>query len=110
MRNVTVRPGGWSVTANATNATATASKAASANSTSAHYVSSISGSFSAAAAGILMVLKQETTEIGRWYVTNQLHINLSVPIKAPENTAVSVELSAGGAAVVGAVTIAGYTI
>lgn len=110
MRNVTVKPEGWIVTANATNATATASRAADANTTSRHYVASVSGSFSAAASGILMVLKQGSTEIGRWYVHNALHVVFESPVAIAPNTACSVELSAGGAAVVGAVDLCGYTI
>lgn len=110
MRSVTVRPEGWIETANASNATATASRAADANSTSRHYVTGVSGSFSAAAAGILLVLKEGSTEIGRWYVHNALHVVFDTPVAIAPNTACSAELSAGGSGVTGAVDLTGYTI
>jgi hypothetical protein len=98
----------WIETANETNDTATATRAAPAGGLS-HFVTSISGSFSATAAGVLLVLKQGTTEIGRWYVYDSLAVVFSSPVKIDAATAVNAELGAGGSTVVGAVTLTGYT-
>lgn len=103
--------GSWTVTANADNAAATATKAADSNTAARHYITSISGSFSAAVAGKLMTLKQGATEKGRWYVHNALVLAFDSPIELDANTAAELELAASGSAgQIGAVTMTGYTL
>lgn len=98
----------WVVTATADNNIATATKAAETGKS--HYVTSISGSFSAAAIQ-LMQLKDGTTTIGNYHVHNQRDIVFAKPIKITAGNAVSLTLAASGSAgVVGAVTLAGFTI
>ncbi len=102
--------GSWVSTANADNALATVTRTAPGNGLR-HFITSISASFSAAVAGKLLVLKQGTTEIARWYVHNQLHIVFDSPIEIDPARAISVELAASGTAtVIGAATVTGQTL
>lgn len=100
----------WVEEANADNAAATASKAAGGAGVK-HYVTSVSGSFSAAAVGKELQLKDGSTVIGRWYVHNQLHVTFPVPVEITANTAVSAVLAASGNLTeIGGVTLTGFTI
>jgi hypothetical protein len=100
----------WAEGANADNLAATATKAAGGTATR-HYVTGVSGSFSAAAAGKELLLKDGATVIGRWYVHNQLHITFPVPIEISDNAAAEAVLAASGTlGVLGAVTLTGFTV
>lgn len=104
----------WIETANADNALATATRAAppaQAGGVS-HYITSVSGSFSVSqTVGKTLILKQGTTEKGRWYVITDVVLSFPSPIKLDPGTAANLELAASGtAAQVGAVTMTGYTI
>jgi len=102
-------PEGAIATANADNALATVTKAAEAG--KAHYVTGVSGGYSAAVAGGLLVLKDGITEIGRWYIHNALDLSFAdAPLKCTPGSAVSAELSASGTlGVIGAVNLTLYT-
>lgn len=105
---VSGRPATWSVTATADNAAATATKAAEAGKS--HYVTSISGAFSAAAIK-LMTLKDGTTVIGNHYVHNASGFNFANPIKIASGNLAELSLAASGTAgVIGAVTLNGFTL
>lgn len=98
---------GWIATGTATNATATATKAAATGKT--HYVTSVSGAFSAAAI-FLLQLKEGTNVIGEWYVHNSFSISFGkAGIPGSRGGAVSAELSAGGVGVIGKVNITGFS-
>ena len=98
----------WTETTTADNAAATATHALAAGQS--HYVTSISGSFLAAAIN-LMTLKDGVTTIGNFHVHNQREIPFVPPLKITAGAAVELELGAsGGAGNIGAVTMAGYTI
>lgn len=99
---------GWSEIDNQTNALATATRVAETGKR--HQVTGVSGSFSAAAAGILLVVKDGTTEIYREYIHNAGGMSFPAPLDITEGAACSAELSAGGAAVIGSVNLNGYTI
>lgn len=99
---------GWIEKGSADNATATATKAAAAGKR--HYITSVSGSFTAAAAGKVLTLKDGTTVLGEWAVHNQFDQAFPLPIRATLGNAVSAELAASGTAgVLGKVTITGFT-
>lgn len=99
----------WVETANADNATATATKSAPSGGI-AHYVTGVAGGYSAATAGTTLLLKEGATEIARWYVHNSISEDFSSPIKLSPGTAVNLELGAsGGAGTIGGVTLKGYT-
>lgn len=97
----------WSLTATATAAAATVARAAEAGKS--HYVTSISGSFGAAQIALL-TLSDGATVIQNHHVHNQRTIEFAKPVKITPGNAVSASLGAGGAGVVGAVVMTGYTI
>lgn len=98
----------WSITATADNAAATATKAAEA--AKSHYITGITGTFSAAVSGKLMTLKDGATVIGNFHVHNQFAHTFPAPIKIAVNTAAELSLAASGtASQIGAVTLTGYT-
>jgi hypothetical protein len=100
----------WDETANADNAVATATRAAPAGGLS-HFITSVAGGFSAAAAGKTLILKQGVTERARWYVHNSLVLSLPSPIKLDPGTVANLELQASGTlGVIGAATMTGYTL
>jgi len=103
------RPEGAIATANADNALVTATH--SAVSGKHHYITSLSGGFSAPVGGALLVLKDGATEIGRWYVHNGIDLNFAdAPLKCTPGNAVSAELAASGTlGVIGAVNVTLYT-
>lgn len=98
----------WSITATADNAAATVTRAGEAGKS--HFITSISGSFSAAAIKLL-TLKDGAAIIGNFHVHNQREIVFAKPIKITAGAAAELSLAASGtAAVIGAVTMTGYTI
>jgi hypothetical protein len=103
------RPAEWSeVPAAADNLAVTATRAAVAGKS--HYVTGFSASFSAAVAGKLLELKDGATVIWRGYVHNERDIEFQHPRKITAGAAASLTLAASGtAAVLGAVTLHGYT-
>lgn len=74
-----------------------------------HYVTGISGSYSAAQVGVLRLVTGGTV-LGTFHVHNFHDREFSAPVEIPDNAAVTLELSAGGAGVVGAVMMRGYTV
>jgi len=104
---VSKEPSDWTETATADNAAATATKTAEAGLS--HYITSISGSFSAAAIK-LMEMKDGATVKGNYHVHNQRDVVFSNPFKITENTDAVLTLAAsGGAGTIGAVTMTGFT-
>lgn len=102
------QPARWTVTATADNSAATATKAA--ESGKAHYICSISGSFSAAVIK-LMTLKDGTTVIGNFHVHNQRDVTFDRPVRITTGAAAELSLAASGAGgTIGAVTITGFTL
>ena len=103
-----MRPADFSANAVATNATATATVTAPPAGT-ANYICGVSASFSAAGTALCQ-LKDGATVVQQWYVTNTapLQITFANPLKMTPTTATTLVLSAGGAAVVGAVSISAY--
>lgn len=100
----------WAATDNDDNAASTATKAAPTGGVS-HFITSVSGGYSAATAGKTLILKAGTTEVARWYVHNSLAVAFSSPIKLPPATVANLELAASGSAgVIGAATMTGYTL
>lgn len=98
----------WIETDNQTNALATATRAAIVDQS--HFITGVSGSFSAAAAGITLILKEGSTEKARWHVTNQFSEDFGSPIQLDPNNAANLELAAGGATIDGSVNLKGYTL
>lgn len=99
----------WTAKDSQSNALATASKAAPAAGKR-HYLTGVYASYSAAATGLLQV-KDGATVILERYVKDTVpaDIHFARPIRVTDATAVSAELAAGGAAVVGKVAIMGFT-
>jgi hypothetical protein len=102
------RPADTLANASATNATATATVNAPPAGT-ANYVCGVSATFSAAGTALCQ-LKDGATVVQQWYVTNTapLQITYANPLKMTPATATTLVLAAGGAAVVGAVSISAY--
>lgn len=71
-----------------------------------HFVTSVSGSFSATETAPL-ILRQGTTEIGRWYVYDSFSLSFSSPIVIEPGNLVELELTA--VTNTAAVTLTGYT-
>jgi|TARA_B100000925_G_scaffold287582_1_gene267108 hypothetical protein len=92
------------------NATSTATRAAPSEGLS-HFITSVSGGYSGAAAGKTLILKEGSTEVGRWYVHDSFNLSFSSPIKLSPGTVANLELEASGSGgVTGAVTMTGYTV
>lgn len=102
----------WVATDSDDNATSTATRAAPlAGSGISHFITSVSGGYSAAAAGKTLILKAGTTEIARWYVHNSLSLSFSSAIQLPPATSANLELQASGTpGTLGAATMTGYTL
>lgn len=100
----------WSITVTADNAAATVQRAAVNGLT--HYITSISGSFSAAqTAAKLMTLKDGTTVIGNFHVFNNRDLTFDDPIKLTQGNLAELSLAASGTGTqIGAVTLSGFTI
>ena len=89
-------------------AVATATRAAG-PAGSRHYVTGISGSYGAAQIGTMRLLAGATV-LATFHVHNQRDLDFKAPVEIPVDTAVTADLSAGGAGVVGAVALRGYTL
>lgn len=100
------RESDWEEKASASNALATATRAA--ESGNRHSIATIVASFSAAAIALLQV-KFGTTVVLEHYVHNSEVIALPSPLRAGSGQAVSAELAAGGAGITGTVAITGYS-
>lgn len=107
--NGTVREkGSWIATANADNATATGTKAAPPAGQS-HHITSISGGYSSTVSGKTLILKEGSTEKGRWYVYDSFALVFPSPIEI--NGVANLELAASGTGgTTGAATLTGYTL
>jgi len=101
------QPAEWTMTTIATNAAATVTRAAEVGKR--HYATGISGSFGAAQIA-LMTLSDGGSVVGNFHVHNQRDIEFDSPIQMGVNAAAALSLGAGGASVVGAVTLRGFTI
>src|SRR5262245_22501743 len=106
-------PSDWCVTTNADNATATATRAAPTGGIC-NYVTMIAGSFSAApGTPKTLILKNGTTEIGRWYISTGgvgQSVVFNSPIRLSPGTAANLDLAASGTGgTIGAATMSGYT-
>lgn len=99
----------WVETDNADNAVATATRAAVADQS--HFITGISASFSAAAAGKLLLLKEGSVEKMRFHVTNDFSEDFNSPVQLDPGLEANLVLVASGTgAVIGAVNIKGYTL
>lgn len=79
----------------------------------AHFITSVSGSFDGTAADKALVLKDGSTEVGRWTVPDQAAFALSFlsPVKLSPATAANLELDASGAGgTSGTAVMTGYTL
>lgn len=102
-------PAGWVARGGADNALATATKAAEAGRQ--HIVYGVTASFSAAAAGKLLTIKDGTTIVFQAYVTNQLSVHFPHGIAITPGAACAAELAASGTgAVLGDVDLHGITV
>lgn len=98
---------GWSESANADNALATATHAGVAGQQ--HVLTHISASFSASVSGALLTIKEGAVEVLRFYVYDSLEVDLELPFA--DGADVVAELAASGTVgVIGAVNISGYSI
>jgi hypothetical protein len=100
--------GSWIVTDNEDNDTSTATKAAPASGQT-HWVTSVAGGYDATVSGNTLILKDGTTEVGRWYVYDSFALVFPSPVQI--NGAANLELEASGAGgTTGAATMTGYTL
>lgn len=102
----------WVESTTATNATATASRAAVAttgNVAQSHFITSVSGGYDATAGGTL-ILSAGATELARWHVYDSFSLSLSSPIRIPPGSVANLALSAGGAGIDGTAVMTGYTL
>ena len=97
----------WTVSAEATAAAATATRAAEAGKS--HYIVAVVASYGAAQVGGLDINDGPTVVLST-HVHNQLVISLPRPLKATAGNAVFATLGAGAAGVVGRVNIVGFTV
>lgn len=107
---MTTRPKeSWVETDNADDAAATATRAAVANQS--HFITGVSASFSAAKAGLLLLLKEGSVEKMRWSVTNDFSEDFSSPVTLKAGDAANLVLVASGTGgVIGSVNLKGYTL
>lgn len=99
----------WVESESADNLAATATRAAPPGGL-AHFITSVSGGYSASANGKTMILREGATEKARWYVYDSFALSFSSPIQIAAGAAVSLELEAsGGAGNLSAATLTGYT-
>ena len=99
----------WVHANTADNATATATKAAPSGGIS-HYITSISGGYSATKSGKTLILKEGSTEVARWYVYDEKTIDFSKPLKLSPGVVANLVLEASGTASNnGTATMTGYT-
>ena len=100
----------WVETDLDTNAVVTATRADPGSGAQAHYITSVSGTYSAAVAGGKLELKQGSTVKATWYVHNQFALTFDSPIKLDPGTVANLVMAAGGSAVVGVANMTGYTL
>lgn len=100
----------WVETDLDTDAVVTATRAAPGSGALSHYITSISGSFSAAVSGATLELKQGATVLATWHVYNELALVLPSPIKLDPGTVANLVLAAGGSGVDGVADMTGYTL
>lgn len=107
--NGTVREkGSWVATDNDDNATSTATKAVPPAGQT-HFITSIAGGYSATVSGNTLILKEGSTEKGRWYVYDSFALVFPSPIEI--NGVANLELAASGTGgTTGAATLTGYTL
>jgi hypothetical protein len=74
-----------------------------------HFITGVFASFNSTASGIQLTLKDGSTEVGRWYVYDNAGILFASPVKLSPGTAANLELAAGGAGIIGAAVLTGYT-
>jgi len=99
----------WVDVTTADNATATATKAAPSGGIS-HYITSVSGGYSATKSGKTLILKEGSTEVARWLVYDSFALNLSKPIKLSPGTVANLVLEASGTGGnSGSAVMSGYT-
>lgn len=98
----------WKETANATNATATATHAAATDKQ--HGIHTIIIDYDDAAADRAVVVKFGGVEQFQFNVKDKRILNLPFVLRAGTNEAVDIEIPAGGAAIVGRVTVIGFTV
>ena len=99
----------WVETDLDTNAIVTATRADPGSGAQAHYITSVSGAYSAAAIGKLE-LKQGSTVLATWHVHNQFALTFDSPIKLDPGAVANLVMAAGGSAIVGAANMTGYTL
>lgn len=105
-------PATWNVSADATNAEVTASRAA--ESTRTHFVTGVEYSFSAVpAAATTAEIRSGATVLKRFRVPATLQppvvIEFTRPLRCAEGEAASVVVGAGGAAIICSANISGFT-
>lgn len=99
----------WVDTDNADDAAATATRPAVSGLS--HHITGVSASFSAATGSKLLLLKQGSTEIMRWFVTNDFSEEFVSPVQLDPNTVANLVLVASGTgAVIGTANLKGYTL
>lgn len=108
-----IERGMWTVVAEADNATATATRAATTDQAKnqKHYVSAVSASFSATVSGVMTVtIKSGTTTIWKRHFTQERDFDFRRPLVCDPGTALNVELTASGTpGTVGVINVSGYT-
>lgn len=109
MTNVTREVASWVESTTATNATATATRDAPSGGLR-HFITGVSGSFDATVSGATLILKDGATEVARWNVYDTFALVFPSPIALSPATAANLELAAGGAGIVGASNMTGYTL
>ena len=110
MQLATPRSSDWIDVATVDNGAATATRATGGAGIS-HYITSVSGGFSATVSGATLILKNGTVEMGRWYVYDSKEIVFDSPIKLPPGTVANLVLAASGTGGVnGSAVLTGYTI
>jgi hypothetical protein len=75
-----------------------------------YYITEIAGSFGASVTGLpTLTLKDDTTSIYVTVVTEREHISFNPPVEITTGKAANLELTTGGAGVVGTATLIGFS-
>lgn len=98
----------WSESGTATNATATATRAATTGER--HALHTIIVDYDDSAADRDVIVKFGGTEQFRYHVSDKRILTLPIPLQAGTGEAVSVEAATGGSGIEGRVTIIGITL
>ncbi len=105
--------GMWTVSAEADNATATATRSATTGQAAnqKHYVSAVSASFSSTVSGVMtLTIKSGSTTMWKRHFTQEYDLDFRRPLICDPGTALNVELTASGTGgTVGVVNVSGYT-